>query len=107
MNAAPRLEAIGLRKVFGDRVALDDVSFAVAPGEIFGLLGPNGAGKTTAFRLLSGLLPTNGGSFRFDGVAADPTTAAHRRRLGVVFQDPSLDLKLTGRENLALGAARQ
>ena len=101
----PRLEARGLRKAFGDRVALDDVSFSVAPGEIFGLLGPNGAGKTTAFRLLSGLLPADAGTFLFDGAPADPTTATHRRRLGVVFQDPSLDLKLTGRENLALGAA--
>ncbi|MEO5767179.1 MAG: ABC transporter ATP-binding protein [Polyangia bacterium] len=105
MSATPRLEAIGLRKVFGGRVALDDLSFTVGAGEIFGLLGPNGAGKTTAFRLLSGLLPADAGQFRFDGVAADPTAATHRRRLGVVFQDPSLDLKLTGRENLALGAS--
>ena len=100
-----RLEAIGLRKLFGTRVALDDLSFTVAPGEIFGLLGPNGAGKTTAFRLLSGLLPADGGRLLVDGTPADPTAAVHRRRLGVVFQDPSLDLKLTGRENLALGAA--
>jgi ABC-2 type transport system ATP-binding protein len=103
--SAARLEARGLRKVFGDRVALDDVSFSVAPGEVFGLLGPNGAGKTTAFRLLCGLLPANAGRFTFDGAPADPTAAQYRRRLGVVFQDPSLDLKLTGRENLALGAA--
>jgi ABC-2 type transport system ATP-binding protein len=101
----PRLEARGLHKAFGNRVALADVSFQVAPGEIFGLLGPNGAGKTTAFRLLSGLLAPDAGTFLFDGAQANPTTAAHRRRLGVVFQDPSLDLKLTGRENLALGAA--
>ncbi|MES1205633.1 MAG: ABC transporter ATP-binding protein [Pseudomonadota bacterium] len=100
-----RLEARDLRKRFGDRVALDGVSFNVAPGEIVGLLGPNGAGKTTAFRLLAGLLPPDGGAFFFDGQAAQPTRPAYRRRLGVVFQDASLDLKLTGRENLALGAA--
>jgi ABC-2 type transport system ATP-binding protein len=105
MNTPPRLEAHGLRKAFRDRVALADVSFFVAPGEIFGLLGPNGAGKTTAFRLLSGLLPPDTGTFSFDGRPADPTRPGYRRRLGVVFQDPSLDLKLTGRENLALGAA--
>ena len=105
MTAAPRLEARGLRKTFGARVALDDVSFQVAPGEIFGLLGPNGAGKTTAFRLLSGLLPPDAGSFTFDGRDVAPVNPSYRRRLGVVFQDPSLDLKLTGRENLALGAA--
>jgi ABC-2 type transport system ATP-binding protein len=105
MNTPPRLEARGLCKTFHDRLALTEVSFFVAPGEIFGLLGPNGAGKTTAFRLLSGLLPPDAGSFAFDGKPADPTLASYRRRLGVVFQDPSLDLKLTGRENLALGAA--
>jgi ABC-2 type transport system ATP-binding protein len=101
----PRLAAVGLRKAFGARVALDDVSFSVAPGEIFGLLGPNGAGKTTAFRLLSGLLPLDAGTFALDGRPMDPTQPATRARLAVVFQDPSLDLKLTGRENLALGAA--
>lgn len=100
-----RLEARGLRKAFKARVALDDVSFAVRPGEVFGLLGPNGAGKTTAFRLLSGLLPPDAGTFAFDGVPVHPTQPRYRRRLGVVFQEPSLDLKLTGRENLALGAA--
>ena len=105
MTVPARLEARGLRKSFKDRVVLDDVSFAVGPGEIFGLLGPNGAGKTTAFRLLSGLLPPDAGTFTFDGAPAEPSRPLFRRRLGVVFQDPSLDLKLTGRENLALGAA--
>src|SRR5689334_20477261 len=95
MTAPARLEARGLRKAFGDRVAVDDVSFQVAPGEIFGLLGPNGAGKTTAFRLLSGLLPPDAGAFLFDGRAVAPANPAYRQRLGVVFQDPSLDLKLT------------
>jgi ABC-2 type transport system ATP-binding protein len=94
-----------LRKAFGDRLALDDVSFEVGPSEILGLLGPNGAGKTTAFRLLSGLLPADQGTFALDGETLDPTRRDYRQRLGVVFQEPSLDLKLTGRENLALGAA--
>jgi len=101
----PRLAAVGLGKTFGARVALRDVSFSVAPGEIFGLLGPNGAGKTTAFRLLSGLLPADSGTFTLDGRPVDPRQPAYRARLGVVFQEPSLDLKLTARENLALGAA--
>jgi len=100
-----RLGARGLRKAFGERVALDDVSFDVGASEILGLLGPNGAGKTTAFRLLSGLLPADRGSFALDGQTLDPTRRDYRQRLGVVFQDASLDLKLTGRENLALGAA--
>jgi ABC-2 type transport system ATP-binding protein len=102
---APRLRAEGLTRRFGARTALDDLSFSVAPGEIFGLLGPNGAGKTTAFRILAGLLPQQAGTLALDGRVVDGGEAAYRARLGVVFQDPSLDLKLTGRENLRLGAA--
>ncbi len=101
----PRLRVSGLSRRFGARVALDDLSFDVAPGEVFGLLGPNGAGKTTAFRVLSGLLPPDAGTLALDGRAVSPAAPAYRARLGVVFQEPSLDLKLTGRENLRLGAA--
>jgi len=101
----PRLHAEGLTRRFGARTALDGLSFDVAPGEIFGLLGPNGAGKTTAFRILAGLLPPQAGTLALDGRSADGADADYRARLGVVFQDPSLDLKLTGRENLRLGAA--
>jgi ABC-2 type transport system ATP-binding protein len=104
-SGAPRLRVAGLTRRFGARVALDGLSFEVAPGEVFGLLGPNGAGKTTAFRLLSGVLPPDSGTFEIDGHAVSPASPAYRARLGVVFQDPSLDLKLTGRENLRLGAA--
>lgn len=82
------------------RPALGGVSFEVRPGEIFGLLGPNGSGKTTLFRNLSTLTrPSAGGLALFDtDVLADP--AAARAQLGVVFQSPSLDVKLTVRENL-------
>jgi ABC-2 type transport system ATP-binding protein len=98
---------------FGDRVALDRVSFEVARGETFGLLGPNGAGKTTAFRILAGLLPRRPnrgqghekGEIRLAGVVQDPEDAGYRARLGVIFQSPSVDLKLSTRENLSLGAA--
>jgi len=101
-NDAIRVEK--LRHVYegrnGARVALDDVSFNVRPGEIFGLLGPNGGGKTTLFRILSTLMrPTGGNAFVF-GDAVDSAPAAARRHLGVVFQRPSLDGKLTVRENL-------
>jgi ABC-2 type transport system ATP-binding protein len=104
-QAAPRLRVRGLTRRFGARVALDGVSFDVAPGEVFGLLGPNGAGKTTAFRLLSGVLPADAGTVALDGRDLEPAAPAYRARLGVVFQEPSLDLKLSGRENLQLGAA--
>jgi len=101
-NDAIRVEK--LRHVYegrnGARVALDDVSFSVRPGEIFGLLGPNGGGKTTLFRILSTLMrPTGGNAFVF-GDAVGSAPAAARRHLGVVFQRPSLDGKLTVRENL-------
>jgi ABC-2 type transport system ATP-binding protein len=101
----PRLRAVGLTRRFKERTALDGLSFDVAPGEIFGLLGPNGAGKTTAFRLLAGLIPPHGGTLALDGESTDGSDTGYRARLGVVFQEPSLDLKLTGRENLRLGAA--
>jgi ABC-2 type transport system ATP-binding protein len=103
--APPRLRAADLRRRFGARVALDGISFDVQPGEIFGLLGPNGAGKTTAFRLLSGLIPLDGGAIELDGRPVSPEARDYRAQLGVVFQEPSIDLKLTGRENLRLGAA--
>jgi ABC-2 type transport system ATP-binding protein len=101
----PRLRVDGLSRRFGARAALDGVSFEVAPGELFGLLGPNGAGKTTAFRLLAGLLPAHGGTLALDGRPVSAADTGYRARLGVVFQEASLDLKLTARENLRLGAA--
>ncbi len=104
-DVPPRLRAVGLSRRFGERTALDGVSFDVAPGELFGLLGPNGAGKTTAFRLLAGLLPAHAGTLALDGRPVSTADTAYRARLGVVFQEASLDLKLTARENLRLGAA--
>ncbi len=99
------LSAEGLRHAYGARQVLDGLSFEVARGEIFGFLGPNGAGKTTTFHVLTGLLTAQSGSFRLEGRPVQAGDRALRQRLGVVFQSPSLDLKLTARENLALGAA--
>jgi ABC-2 type transport system ATP-binding protein len=75
---------------YGDRLALDAVSFTVQRGEIFGLLGPNGGGKTTLFRILTTLIPPTEGTVQ----------SVDRSRFGVVFQSPSLDKKLTVAENL-------
>ncbi len=90
----------GLTHRYGERVALRDVAFEVAPGEVFGLLGPNGGGKTTLLTILSTLRVPTAGTARIAGhdVVADPD--AVRRRIGVVFQHPGLDLVLTPRENL-------
>ena len=89
-----------LRHQYGDRVALDGVSFEVAEGEIFGVLGPNGGGKTTMFRILSTLLRANAGHVAIFGADVATDLAAVRRSIGVVFQSPSLDIKLTVRENM-------
>ncbi len=89
-----------LRHQYGDRKALDGVSFDVFPAEIFGLLGPNGSGKTTMFRILSTLMLPNGGRAIINGfdAARDPDNL--RKQIGVVFQAPSIDVKLTAAENL-------
>lgn len=97
------VETQGLRRVYGERVALDDVSFAVREGEIFGLLGPNGGGKTTLFRILSTLLPPSAGVARVCGHEVATEASAVRQCLGVVFQSPSLDPQLTVAENLRYG----
>ena len=82
------------------RRALAGVDFEVAPGEIFGFLGPNGGGKTTLFRILATLLPAQRGTVEIDGLDLAADAAGVRRRLGVVFQSPALDLQLTVGENL-------
>lgn len=96
------VEALELTRVFGGRTALDRVSLSVSSGEIFSLLGPNGGGKTTLFRILSTLLRPTAGSFRIDGLPAETEFREIRRRLGVVFQAPSLDKQLTVAENVHL-----
>jgi ABC-2 type transport system ATP-binding protein len=95
----------GLTRRFGDRIAVDGLTLEIARGETFGFLGPNGAGKSTTFHLLTGLLAPDSGRIFLDGREAPPTDPRMRERLGVVFQEPSLDDKLTGLENLRLGAA--
>ena len=100
-----RLEGRDLAFSYGERQALRGVSFQVRAGEIFGFLGPNGAGKSTLFSLLAGLLPPGGGEIRLDGQRLDPVGRALRARMGVVFQEPSLDARLSAEENLLLGAA--
>ncbi|HEU4415560.1 MAG TPA: ATP-binding cassette domain-containing protein [Candidatus Angelobacter sp.] len=85
---------------YGERAALRGVSFDVHAGEIFGLLGPNGSGKTTLFRILSTLMLPSGGRALIDGFDAAKQPDEVRRRIGVVFQAQSTDIKLTAAENL-------
>src|SRR5206468_3278800 len=83
-------------------LAVNDVSFDVRPGEIFAFLGPNGAGKTTTIKMLTTLLRPTTGSLELDGLDVTMHPTEVRKRLGVVFQDPSLDSELTAWENVDL-----
>ncbi len=95
-----KLEVENLSHSYQTRRALNGVSFSVSCGEIFGLLGPNGSGKTTLFRILSTLIPVTSGTVRILGYDLTSEVKAIRNLLGVVFQHPGLDVKLTVTENL-------
>jgi ABC-2 type transport system ATP-binding protein len=103
-SLSPAVDVSGVSFVYGDKPALDEVSFQVAPAVLFGLLGPNGGGKTTLFKLLSTLLPLQQGTIRLLGRDVHRQPAAVRRLIGVTFQAPSLDRKLSVFENLACHA---
>lgn len=94
-----------LVKKFGEVVAVDNISFTVAPGEIFGFLGPNGAGKTTTINILCTLSkPTSGQAF-INGFDVVKQQGQVRQSIGLVFQDPSLDERLSGMQNLRFHAS--
>src|SRR5271170_318139 len=90
----------GLTHNYGDRLALDRLSFEVQAGEIFGLLGPNGSGKTTLFRILSTLMTPTGGNASIQGFDVARESNKVRQQIGIVFQARSVDIKLTVAENL-------
>jgi ABC-2 type transport system ATP-binding protein len=96
------IEVENLMRKFGEFTAVDNISFAVPEGSIFGFLGPNGAGKTTTIKMLTTILRPTSGSIKVDG--HDPLHEQHnvRSSFGIVFQDPSLDGDLTAQENLDL-----
>jgi ABC-2 type transport system ATP-binding protein len=98
------VECVGLEHRFGRTVALDGVSFSVAPGEVFGLLGPNGAGKTTTIRVITTLLPPDAGTARVLGLDVRRQPMRVRRLIGYVPQQLSADSGLTGWENVWLFA---
>jgi len=100
-SSVPALVVEHLGKRFGDRVAVEDVSFRVAPGEVFGFLGPNGAGKTTTVRMLGTLIAPTSGSARVAGIPLEPENGgAIRQRIAVMPENPGLYLRLTVTENL-------
>jgi ABC-2 type transport system ATP-binding protein len=99
-SAPPVISVENLVHRYGDRTALNGVSFEVRPAELFGLLGPNGSGKTTLFRILSTLMLPTAGRATIMGCDAAQEPARLRRQIGVVFQAQSIDMKLTAYENL-------
>lgn len=101
-TSAIEVKSIGRR--YGDVAAADGVSFSVARGEFFALLGPNGAGKSTIMHMLSTLVVPTSGSASVMGYDVVRDATQVRRQLGMVFQDPALDDRLTARENLDIHA---
>ncbi len=100
------LAARGLRKAYGDRVAVHEVSLSLRPGEVLGLLGPNGAGKSTTVGMICGLTPPDAGSVTLAGGASLANdAAAYKRRIGLVPQDIALYEELPARLNVELFGA--
>jgi ABC-2 type transport system ATP-binding protein len=100
MKAKYAIETRGLTKKFGNLVAVDRINLKINDGELFGLLGPNGAGKTTLTHMLSTILQPTGGTARVAGFDIHDDPDSVRAAIGIVFQEFSLDNRLTGRENL-------
>jgi ABC-2 type transport system ATP-binding protein len=102
--AAPAISARAVRKSFGEHIVLDGVDLTIAEGTIFSLLGPNGAGKTTMVRILSTLIPADGGDSQVGGHDVVTNPDAVRALIGVTGQFSAVDNLLTGEENLRLMA---
>lgn len=103
-NARPIIEVRGLTKAYGSRIAVNDLTFSVPEGQIFGFLGPNGAGKSTTVRLLLGLLRPDRGEARVAGYDCWLQSKEVHRLSGVAFEISNLYERLTARENLAFFA---
>ena len=98
------IETSKLTKSFNSLTAVDELDIAVESGEVFGLLGPNGAGKTTTISMLCTILKPTSGTARVNGFDIVKEATQVRKSIGIVFQDPSIDDRLTGRENLYMHA---
>ncbi len=96
----PLIETHHLTKRYGEKVAVDDVSFSVSPGEIFGFLGPNGAGKTTTIKMIVGLLQPSAGSVKVAGYDVQTQAIMAKTACGFVPDEPHLYPKLSSRELL-------
>jgi len=95
------LQIDGISKRFGAQLAVDDLSFSIAPGEIVGVVGPNGAGKSTTLRILTGLISPDSGRVLLDGLDQHTDPTGFRARLGVLIESPAIYPMLTAFEHLA------
>jgi ABC-2 type transport system ATP-binding protein len=100
MSTSPAVDIAHLAHRYGEHEAIRDLTLSIAEREVFAILGPNGSGKTTLFRVLSTLIPIQQGEVRILGLDLRRDAAAIRAQLGVVFQAPSIDKKLTVLENV-------
>jgi len=100
VSDAPVLRVENLRKAFKELVAVDDVSFSIAPGETYGLLGPNGAGKTTSISMICGILERDHGTVTVVGEDLNTGSTSAKGSIGLVPQDLAIYPDLTARENL-------
>src|SRR6201992_2651779 len=101
-SVVPVIEVTDLRKVYGDRTVVDDVSFSVEAGEIFGILGPNGAGKTTTVECIGGLRSRDGGRVSVAGMEPAAGGGGFREVLGIQLQEARLPDKMKVTEALDL-----
>lgn len=102
--SSPIIQTQNLTRRFGDHIAVNGLDFEVHQGEVFGFLGHNGAGKTTTIRLLNGVLMPDGGSARVLGLSPAEDGPQIRARTGILTETPSIDERLTARDNLTLYA---
>jgi len=104
-NNQPAVEVSNLTKRYGEVLAVDNISFDVSKGELFGFLGPNGAGKTTTINMLTGLARLDAGSIRIGGIKCTQNPKAAQHLVGVVPDESNLYPELTGFDNLCFCAA--
>jgi ABC-2 type transport system ATP-binding protein len=100
----PTIQTFGLSKRYRGTTAVDEITFRVEPGQVFGFLGPNGAGKTTTIGLLLGIIRSTGGRFELFGGASAAELHSARRRIGATLETPNFYPYLSGRENLRIVA---
>ena len=101
-DASPAIRVADLRKIYGDKAAVDGLTLEVSRGCFFGFLGPNGAGKTTTIRMLIGLTPPSSGSIELLGLPMPEQALAIKRKIGLVPDESLLFDRLTGAEFLEL-----